>query len=113
VPLPAFGFCRLCEKQLEEGTPVCPHCGQKDPIDRFEDLEQGRVYEADYVGEVVEDLHWFRLKHSGRRVFAAVPAGEAAQSAFRAAGERSGGHRLECTGFEGRYAHFRYVGGMP
>lgn len=109
----AYGYCKLCEKQLDEDATACPHCGQTDPIDRFEDLEPGRTYEATHVGVAVEDLHWFRLSASGRRVFANVPRESAAQAAFRSAGEGRGGHRLECTGFEGHYAHFRYVGGKP
>ena len=99
-----IGFCRSCERQTSEEALVCPHCGQEAPFDRYEDLELGRTYSAEYKGTASEDMHWFKLTSSGRRVFARI--GEADKDAVRQVG---GGHWLELVSFDGGFPNFRYT----
>ena len=108
---PNIGYCRLCEKQLSDDSLVCPHCGLENPVDRYEDLALGQVYGAEYLGMAVGDLHWFKLKHSGRRVFAKIPSEDEAQAVFGELCKRNGEHWLECHSFEGRFPNFRYCPG--
>jgi len=83
---------------------VCPHCGQEAPFDRFEDLELGRTYAADYTGTAHADMRWFKLKSSGRRVFAKVTRAE-----LGGAGDlHASGHWLELVSFDGGFPNFRY-----
>lgn len=96
-----IGFCRTCERQTSEDELKCPHCGQNAPFDRYEDLELGQVYQADFRGTAAEDLHWFKLRSSGRRVFARI--------AQLTTG--NGEHLLELVSFEGGFPNFRYKTG--
>jgi len=96
-----IGFCRTCERQTSEDELKCPHCGQQSPFDRYEDLELGGVYAADHKGMATEDIHWFKLQHSGRRVFARIAQ----------IGVGNGGHLLELISFEGGFPNFRYKTG--
>ena len=75
-----------------------PHCGQAAPFDRYEDLELGRAYPAEYKGMATEDVHWFKLKSSGRRVFAMIAQ----------LGAGDGEHLLELVSFDGGFPNFRY-----
>ncbi|MCC6211855.1 MAG: hypothetical protein IT513_12515 [Burkholderiales bacterium] len=102
------GFCRTCEKPTDESAAVCPHCGQEAPFDRYEDLALGQTYAADFRGDASEDMHWFRLRSSGRSVFARIAHGEAAWEIFRQVQARNGEHRLELVSFSGGYPNFRY-----
>ena len=99
-----IGFCRTCERQTSEEALVCPHCGQEAPFDRFEDLELGRTYLADYQGVASEDIRWFKLRASGRRVFARIAGAD--RDAVR---EGSGEHWLELVSFEGGFPNFHYT----
>ncbi|MFY9314473.1 MAG: hypothetical protein WAO95_02805 [Burkholderiales bacterium] len=99
--MPRIGFCKTCERQTSEDALQCPHCGQQAPFDRYEDLELGQVYQADYKGKATEDLHWFKLRRSGRRVFARIAH----------LGKEDGEHLLELVSFEGGFPNFRYKTG--
>lgn len=103
-----IGFCKTCERQTSEDAPICPHCGQETPFDRYDDLELGHAYPADYKGVAIEDLHWFNLKSSGRRVFARIAIGDRAWDAVREVHARNGEHLLELVSFEGGFPNFRY-----
>lgn len=85
---------------------ICPHCGQEAPFDRFEDLELGRTYLADYKGMATEDIHWFKIRSSGRRAFARIAPAE--RDAVSEAHAASGEHWLELVSFAGGYPNFRY-----
>ena len=99
--MPKIGFCKTCERQTSDDALVCPHCGQAAPFDRYEDLALGQVYPADYKGMATEDLHWFKLRTSGRRVFARIAQ----------LGTGNGEHLLELVSFEGGFPNFRYKTG--
>jgi len=101
-----IGFCRTCERQTSEDALVCPHCGQEAPFDRFEDLELGRTYLADYKGMATEDIRWFKLRSSGRRVFAKIAYAD--RDAVREVEAGNGEHWLELVSFEGGFPNFRY-----
>jgi hypothetical protein len=105
--MPKIGFCRTCERQTSEDALVCPHCGQEAPFDRYEDLEIGRSYPADYKGMATDDICWFRLRSSGRRVFARIALAE--KEAVSEARARSGEHWLELVSFDGGYPNFHYT----
>lgn len=104
----SIGFCKTCERQTSEDTPVCPHCGQAAPFDRYEDLELGRAYLADYKSMATEDVHWFKLKSSGRRVFAMIADADKARETVREVNARNGEHLLELVSFDGGFPNFRY-----
>ena len=105
---PKIGFCKTCERQTSEEAPVCPHCGQVAPFDRYEDLQLGRAYSADYKGMATDDVHWFKLKSSGRRVFARIADADQAPRVAREIQARKGEHLLELVSFEGGFPNFRY-----
>jgi hypothetical protein len=106
--MPRIGFCRTCERQTDEDAPVCLHCGQAAPFDRYEDLTLGQAYPAEFNGDATEDLHWFRLRSSGRRVFVRIARGEDDWERFLRVHAGEGEHLLELVSFEGGYPNFRY-----
>jgi len=106
--MPRTGFCKTCERQTREDALICPHCGQAAPFDRYEDLELGRAYLADYKGMATEDLHWFNLRSSGRRVFARIADANMAREVVREVHARNGAHLLELVSFDGGFPNFRY-----
>jgi len=99
-----IGFCRTCERETGEDVLVCPHCGQESPFDRYEDLEVGRTYAADHTGMATDEIHWFKLRSSGRRVFAKLARAD--RDALRGA---SGEHWLALVSFHGGFPNFRYT----
>lgn len=99
-----IGFCRTCQRQTSEDTLVCPHCGQEAPFDRYEDLALGHSYPAEHTGMATEDMHWFKLRSSGRRVFARIT--DADRDAVREGGAE---HWLELVSFDGGFPNFRYT----
>jgi len=103
-----IGFCKTCERQTSDDALICPHCGQAAPFDRYEDLALGQVYLADYKGMATEDVHWFKLKSSGRRVFAKMADADQASTLGREIQARNGEHLLELVSFEGGFPNFRY-----
>jgi hypothetical protein len=103
-----IGFCKTCERQTSEDDLQCPHCGQQAPFDHYEDLERGRAYPADYKGMATDDIHWFRIKASGRRVFVKIATGDRAGEVLREVHARRGEHLIELVSFEGGFPNFRY-----
>ena len=103
-----IGFCRTCERETSEEALHCPHCGQEAPFDRYEDLELGRAYPAEYKGMATEDIHWFRIKPSGRRAFARIAPADPAWNVVREVHARNGEHLIELVSFEGGFPNFRY-----
>ena len=55
-----------------------------------------------------EDVHWFKLKSSGRRVFAMIADADKARETVREVNARNGEHLLELVSFDGGFPNFRY-----
>ena len=111
--MPRIGFCKTCERQTSDDALICSHCGQSAPFDLYEDLALGQVYPADYKGMATEDIHWFKIKSSGRRVFAKIAYGDKAREVVREVHARDGEHLIELVSFEGGFPNFRYKQNEP